>query len=54
MTDKIGKAEAWRQLSEQDTSLIDVAKHVPFKWWLFLSNLGDKTEEGFGDGITSV
>ena len=54
MNDKISKAEAWRQLSERDTSLIDVTEHDPFKWWLFLSNLGDKTEEAFGDGITSV
>ena len=54
MNDKIGKAEAWRQLSERDTSLIDVTEHDPFKWWLFLSNLGDKTEKAFGDGITSV
>ena len=54
MNDKIDKAEAWRQLSERDTSLIDVTEYDPFKWWLFLSKLGDKTEKAFGDGITFV
>ena len=26
----------------------------PFKWWLFLSNLGPNTRAAFGTGITSV
>ena len=48
MEDKMSKAEAGRQL------MIDVTEDDPFKWWLFLSNLGDETEKAFGDGITSV
>ena len=54
MKDKMGKAEAWRQLSQRDDALIDVTEHDTFKWWLFLSNLGPKTRQAFGSGITSV
>ena len=54
MKDKMGKAEAWRQLSERDDASIDVTEHDPFKWWLFLSNLGPNTPKAFGTGITSV
>ena len=54
MKDKMGKAEAWRQLSQRDDALIDVTEHDPFKWWLFLSNLGPNTSNAFGSGITSV
>ena len=54
MNDRMGKAEAWRQLSQRDAALIDVTEHDPFKWWLFLSNLGDETEKAFGTGVTSV
>ena len=52
--DKMGKAEAWQQLSQRDEAEFDVTEHDPFKWWLFLSNLGDKTEKAFRDGITGV
>ena len=52
--DKMGKAEAWRQLSERDVAMIDVTEHDPFKRWLFLSNLGSNTPKAFGTGITSV
>ena len=54
MIDNMGKAEAWRQLSERDDASIDVTEHDPFKWWLFLSNLGPNTPRAFGTGITSV
>ena len=54
MIDKMGKAEAWRQLSERDDDLIDATEHDPFKWWLFLSNLGPNARRAFGTGITSV
>ena len=54
MQDKMGKAEAWRQLSQRDDAAIDVTEHDPFKWWLFLANLGPKTQNAFGTGITSV
>ena len=50
----MGKTEAWRQLSERDAASIDVTEHDPFKWWLFLSNLGLNTRKAFGTGITSV
>ena len=52
--DKIGKAEAWWLLSERDDASIDVTEHDPFKWWLFLSNLGPNTPRAFGTGITDV
>ena len=52
--DKMGKAKAWQQLSQREEAEFDVTEHDPFKWWLFLSNLGDKTEEAFRDGITGV
>ena len=52
--DRMGKAEAWRQLSQRDDALIDVTEHDTFKWWLFLSNLGPNTPNAFGSGITSV
>ena len=45
MKDKMGKAEAWRQLSQRDDAVIDVTKHHTFKWCLFLSNPGPKTKE---------
>ena len=54
MQDKMGKAEAWRQLSQRDDAAIDVTEHDPFKWWLFLANLGPNTQNAFGTGITSV
>ena len=54
MKDRMGKAEAFRKLSQRDEAAIDVTEHDPFKWWLFLSNLGDKTEKAFRDGITGV
>ena len=54
MQDRMGKAEAWRQLSQRDDALTDVTEHGTFKWWLFLSNLGGKTGKVFGSGITSV
>ena len=54
MQDKMGKAEAWRQLSQRDDDWIDVTEHDTFKWWLFLSNLGPNTPKAFGTGITSV
>ena len=54
MKDKMGKAEAWRQLSQRDDDLIDVTEHDTFKWWLFLSNLGPNTRQAFGSGITAV
>ena len=50
----MGKAEAWQQLSQREEAEFDVTEHDPFKWWLFLSNLGDKTEKAFRDGITGV
>ena len=54
MKDKMGKAEAWRQLSQRAADSIDVTEHDPFKWWLFLANLGSNTQKAFGIGITSV
>ena len=54
MKDKMGKAEAFRQLSQRDQAAIDVTEHDPFKWWLFLANLGANTQQAFGAGITSV
>ena len=52
--DKTSKAETWCRLSKREHDCIDVTEHDPFKWWMFLSDLGDKTKEAFGDGITSV
>ena len=46
MHDRMGKAEAWRQLSQRDDALTDVTEHGTFKWLLFLSNLGPNTSEG--------
>ena len=43
-----------RQLSQRDEAAIDVTEHDPFKWWLFLANLGPNTQNAFGTGITSV
>ena len=54
MQDRMGKAEAWQQLSQRDDALIDVTEHDTFKWWLCLSNLGHNTRKAFGSGITSV
>ena len=54
MKDRMGKAEAFRQLSQRDEAAIDVTEHDPFKWWLFLANLGPNTKNAFGTGITSV
>ena len=47
------KPEAWQQLSQREDAF-DVTEHDPFKWWLFLANLGDKTEKAFGTGVVSV
>ena len=44
--DRMGKAEAWRQLSQRDDALTDVTEHGAFKCCLYLSNLGSNTKEG--------
>ena len=54
MHDRMGKAEAWRQLSQRDDALTDVTEHGNFKWWLFFSSLGGNRKKVFGSGITSV
>ena len=54
MQDRMGKAEAWQQLSQRDDALTDVTEHGNFKWWLFFSSFGGNRKKVFGSGITSV
>jgi hypothetical protein len=50
----IGKAEAYRSLQNIPNGPLTATREAPFKWWLFVPNLGHNTCEVFGDGIATA
>jgi hypothetical protein len=52
--DRIGKQEALRTLQTLCMGPLPTDAHAAFKWWLFVSNLGSKTDRIIGPGIVSA
>jgi hypothetical protein len=52
--DRIGKQEALRTLQTLCMGPLPTDAHAAFKWWLFVSNLGNKTDRIIGPGIVSA
>ena len=52
--DRIGKQEALRTLQTLCQGPLPTDAHAAFKWWLFVSNLGNTTARIIGPGIVSA
>lgn len=52
--DQIGKQEAVHHLQNAPLGQLPITADAPFKWWLFVCNLGKKTREVFGPGIIAA
>ena len=52
--DRISKQEALRTLQTLCMGPLPTDAHAAFKWWLFVSNLGNKTDRIIGPGIVSA
>ena len=61
-TDRMGKQAVWHQIAallKEDTSLgkdglIDITRDTTLPWWLWASNLGQRTRDVIGEGIRQV
>ena len=53
-TDRIGKEEAYATLSQLSAGRLPTDSDSNFPWWLFVANLGSKTQEVIGCGITAA
>ena len=52
--DQIGKKDAYRLLLQAPVGLLPITEDAPFKWWLFVCNLGKNTQELIGPGLTAA
>ena len=52
--DQIGKKDAYRLLLQAPVGLLPITEDAPFKWWLFVCNLGKNTQEVIGPGLTAA
>ena len=52
--DKIGKKDAYRLLLQVPVGPLPITEDASFKWWLFVCNLGQKTREVIGPGLTAA
>ena len=52
--DKIGKKDAYRLLLQVPVGPLPITEGASFKWWLFVCNLGQKTREVIGPGLTAA
>ena len=52
--DRIGKKDAYRLLLQAPVGLLPITQDAPFKWWLFVCNLGKHTQEVIGPGLTTA
>ena len=52
--DQIGKKDAYRLLLEAPVGPLPITEDAPFKWWLFVCNLGKNTREVIGPGLTAA
>ena len=53
-TDQIGKKDAYRLLLQAPVGPLPITEDAPFKWWLFVCNLGKNTQEVIGPGLTAA
>ena len=53
-TDQIGKKDAYRLLLQAPLGPLPITEDAPFKWWLFVCNLGKNTQEVIGPGLTAA
>ena len=53
-TDRMSKQKALRTLQTLCLGPLPTDARATFKWWLFVSNLGNKTERIIGPGIVSA
>ena len=52
--DQIGKKDAYRLLLQAPVGPLPITEDAPFKWWLFVCNLGKNTQELIGPGLTAA
>jgi hypothetical protein len=52
--DQIGKKEAYTLLMNLAPQQLTTNSNGPFKWWLFVPNLGRDTRRVIGDGLTNA
>ena len=52
--DQIGKKDAYRLLLQTPVGPLPITEDAPFKWWLFVCNLGKKTQEVIGPGLIAA
>ena len=52
--DHMGKKDAYRLLLQAPLGLLPITGDAPFKWWLFVCNLGKNTQELIGPGLTAA
>ena len=52
--DQIGKKDAYRLLLKAPVGPLPITEDAPFKWWLFVCNLGKNTQEVIGPGLTAA
>ena len=53
-SDRLGKAAAFASLSQLSVGELPTSSDATFQWWLFLANLGDKTQKVIGEGIVAA
>ena len=52
--DQIGKKDAHRLLLQAPVGPLPITEDAPFKWWLFVCNLGKNTQAVIGPGLTAA
>ena len=52
--DQIGKKDAYPLLLQAPLGPLPITEDAPFKWWLFVCNLGKKTQKVIGPGLTAA
>ena len=52
--DRIGKESAYQSLPNAPLGPLSTTTEATFKWWLFVANLGGKTQAVFGDGLIAA
>ena len=52
--DRMSRKDAFNILQELETGPLLTDPSAPFKWWLFLSNVGNNTSAIVGEGIDRI
>ena len=53
-TDRLSKKTAWAELEILPGGYLDADPDAKFKWWLWLSNLGNESREVLGNGVVAA